>query len=710
VLRRAFKLLCIVVCLVLIAPAFPRAQEEKKSSSDWIYYLLGTGGIIYLLLHHHPHTVSPSPTPSPTPTPTPTIPPTVERTPTIVVTTPTPVPTPTPCSYRLTDGWFEPAQGPFQDDPTFVEKPAVLDRSSSAFNNIQYYAPLYMVEDRPTVLTGVDHYRDIEHGGIVHINSRDAIVFKGETNCTKPAGVSLNFTLLEHGARLPIYSTGVLAQIPLSGKGRKTFSPFIVTLRAKLGIPPSDTFTISRTTPDYAIVGEIVKHDGGGGTGMRVTVEGIATETIGPQLLIVPTLLSNDPARDSGTMTYMSSLARIWQRDLYDNVPDIYPLRPYGLPMPQIAPPLDLTGQVLETFLPGFGSQADSLVAAVGDRLATMGTLSGAGRIVVMLREHDYQDFARKDYETNGVSWNSKVVVVKDRAHNAWITVAHEVAHTLPEYPWSSEQMLSECGLDYHNTGGPIAHGLKIMFLSMTGSRLQLNNSYGLLQGSFGFTTTWITQCTYHNLIYALMQKVDPPITLVRGFIGRSSRGEAARFAPSYDLMGAADLRTTGKGAYAFVVHSPDGKAVTYRFTPAFRNENGRLRAIVSFGYHIPRPADGSRIALLGPHGTLATQVRSLHAPTLVIAQPLIAKDRRSIHLHWSAASSGRKLLASVLTSQNARLFWPYIFERHISSADIPVDVHARSLRIKVIVTDGSRSTGKTILVIIPRSIGDHTK
>src|SRR5581483_5367158 len=232
---------------------------------------LGIGGLIYILTHRHPRTVSPSPTPSPAVTPTPVVPPTVEATPNIGTPTPTPSPTPTPCSYSLTDGWFEPTQGPDQDDTTFLEKPAVFTRTSSAPNNIAYYAPLYMIEDRPTVLEGVDHYRDAG-GQLVHLDSRPEIIFKGETNCTKLVDVALKFTLLVHGSHQVIYTTDTLTSIPLGGKAQPTFTKFSVVDHAPLGIPGYGEFTISKANPDYAIVGEIIRHSDGGGTGMRVTV------------------------------------------------------------------------------------------------------------------------------------------------------------------------------------------------------------------------------------------------------------------------------------------------------------------------------------------------------------------------------------------------------------------------------------------------------
>jgi hypothetical protein len=710
-LRSLFKCLCLILCFALIAPGFSLAQEDKQSSSSaWIYAGLGIGALIYVLTHHHPHTVSPSPTPSatPTPTPTPTVPPTVEATPNIVTPTPTPVPTPTPCSYRLTDGWFEPTQGPDQDDTTFVEKPAVFTRTGSAPNNISYYAPLYMIENRPTVLEGVDHYRDT-NGQMVYVHSRPEVVFKGETNCTKPVDVALNFTLLVHGAHQVIYTTDTLTSIPLGGKAQKTFTKFSVIDHAPLGIPGYSEFTISKADPDYAIVGEIIKHSDGGGTGMRVTVEGIETPTIGPQLIIVPVMLTRASARNSGTMTYMTGLTHLWQRDLYDMVPDIYPLRPHGLPMPQIAPVLDLEDQVLVT-LPynTFFRQADKLVAAVGDRLAAMGSLAGAGRIVVMMQHSDYVDF--ESDESLGISWNDKVVAIDDTLQTAWKTIAHEVAHTLPHFPWSSAAMISECGLDYHNKGGSVAHGLQTMYASRPGRHLRLEHTIALMQGG-PYRYVWITQCTYHNLIGALTQKIDPPLTLVRGFIGRAAHGDVTRFAPSYDLMGTPDLRTSGHGAYALVIRPPNAKPITYRFTPAFRDENGRPRAIVSFGYHIPRPADGSRVDLMGPHGKLASFTRSAHAPSLLVAAPTVTNDGRAVHLQWSASAPGHAILSSVLVSQNSNLMWPQIFESRTSSATIPVGAHTRRLRIKVVVTDGSRSSEKALTVNIPpHSSGGKTQ
>ena len=44
-----------------------------------------------------------------------------------------------PCTIRLTDGWFEAVQGPYQDDPIFTQKPERLVREDG--DTISYYGP-----------------------------------------------------------------------------------------------------------------------------------------------------------------------------------------------------------------------------------------------------------------------------------------------------------------------------------------------------------------------------------------------------------------------------------------------------------------------------------------------------------------------------------------------------------------------------------------
>jgi len=164
---------------------------------------------------------SPIPTRVPVQTPKPTA--TASR-------TPTPSPSPsaavsssaaTKCAYYASDGWFEPKQTAYQDDPATGDAAGKqLSRTDSpALDHPVFTAELPMIAGRAALVVGVDHYE--YRGQKVEIPAnlkRDYLVVKIRTNCTEKVKARLR---VSGGAGItpnPIYSSLSSAELPLTGK------------------------------------------------------------------------------------------------------------------------------------------------------------------------------------------------------------------------------------------------------------------------------------------------------------------------------------------------------------------------------------------------------------------------------------------------------------------------------------------------------------
>ena len=183
-------------------------------------------------------TTSPRPSPAPTARPaaaglrpaTPAIPAQTPKPTPMTSRTPNPSPSPsaavsssaaTKCGYYASDGWFEPKQTAYQDDPATVDAPGKqLSRTDlPALDHPVYVAELPMIQGRAALIVGVDHYE--YRGQKVEIAAdlkRDYLVVRIKTNCTEKVKARLRVSGSGGIAPDPIYSSLSSADLPLGGK------------------------------------------------------------------------------------------------------------------------------------------------------------------------------------------------------------------------------------------------------------------------------------------------------------------------------------------------------------------------------------------------------------------------------------------------------------------------------------------------------------
>jgi hypothetical protein len=622
-----------------------------------------------------------------------------------------------PCLTYVTDGWFSPTQDVWQDDPSFEDRPGKqLTRSQGT--DVTYAAELPMVKDKDTLLFGVHHYR--QNGQPVIVDSRDFIVLRGMTNCTVPLPVRMKFTLQNAAGSKPLYTSSTVGQVPLEGALAPQYSPWEVKLPVRDGLPPEQPFQFDTAT-HHQLIAELIR-ESGAPTGLRMSVATDTVSTQGPIVHFVPVMLS--PPKDESAEGNLRLLTQALVEDTARYTPDIYPLRPGGLPTEQ---------KVIRNFIDKeIGSKwfearrIDATVAALNDSLAASAFLDGAGRVVAVLSGADFKsifgegaagmtvasDVTATPREPGGrrgqartLSW--KVILVP--SYETWDTVAHELVHSLPE-GWADDEMQKECGRNYHNKSDPIANGEHITEGGVPATRERKAGMLPLMGPAVAFSKTWITQCTYAHLLQQLSGgPPDPPVLLVRAFLSKEAGKVKGELKPMYELMGSSDVTVGKGGAYALVLRDAKGAELgRYPLSPRWNDIETKVpRSIISMVFRVPALPEPAVVELVGPGGVLDKKQMSTVPPTLRILTPAEGErakvENGRVRVTWKAeGEQGRKLLYTILSSSDGgEHFETQAFELEEPTFDVTIDPKAKSARVKVIATDGTRSS-EAIIPIRP--------
>jgi hypothetical protein len=685
--------------------------------------VVGAGGLTYVLVNHpHPSTTSRDATPTPTPsegaasateTPNPgtttrdqTPPPgtTSRETPTPMPTeaptpnpTYTPYPTPTPtlvaCRTWQTEGYLEPVQGTWQDDPTFD------DRSGAQITEIKkftYEAELPMIAFRDTVLYGIDHYE--KDGERQNAPGHFTIVIRGLSTCQKTKPLHFQFWLRDGGTTQKL-GEYIDQNIPLTGapypnNKKVEWTAFVPT---ETGFPFNKTFKV---TGNYHVWGELVdKHDEP--SGFRVDVFGKTNFTAFPNIVVAPVTISTDTTDPKGLandIALLSADGRVTADELSTKGSDALPLKLGSV----VAVARPTTNFALASHF-SFTKQSE-LVARVTARVNALAALSKAGRIVVILRDEDFDEFNPTSFleyfskgKVVGIAIDSKVVLM--RHYSGWDTAYHELLHTLP-YLWSSSEMKSDCSRDYHNGADDgVANGVRIYVDGKLGNREWVDHKTAILgKGDDGF---FVAQCTYAHLATALQKPFDPKTLLVR-FTARENG--ATTFDPFYSLDGIVDAPQSA-GTWLVTLRDAAGRALAVtHFTPNWdRSELRAHRDVESFAFRFADVRSATRVEIGSPHGIVATANLAPSGPALSIDAPADGAHlggATSVRVRWHASDpSGAKLFANVRISNDGKLYDLRAFETDATTLTVPFPAAATSERIGVIVTNGTRSTEREITV-----------
>jgi hypothetical protein len=460
---------------------------------------------------------------------------------------------------------------------------------------------------------------------------------------------------------------------------------------------------------------ELFRSDGVG-TGIKVTVEGESVNTQGPVTHFVPVVVA--PLQDI-RKTALQQRSDALAKASREEIPDYYPLPQNQGSFPTVPQPLqdysflpelvdsDWTRWLPNLFGDPFKDVRDNrralLVAALESDIKAGALLAGADRVVVMVDRDQYGTIAPGD----SFAASKKLVIVPWNAESEF--VAHELAHTMP-FVWSASQMSGQCGLDYHNKVMKPAHGFRITFGGSESREPKLKERS--ITSKSGATEVspplWITQCTYWNLVKELQKKQDPELLLVRGRIARSGDLAIGELFPAYQMKGFSDPVFPASNDWAIVTWSESGAELgRFPFAPEWTSsyhgegdqETPVDRGILSFAHRVPALPGVAQIDLEGPTGLLDSQRFSANAPIVTITSPKSDAQAKAndgnVEVEWDGNDpDGDELLYSTFYSSDGGETWHVgTFEQTESVHQIGVDLEVSQHLVKVIATDGVRST-----------------
>jgi len=175
-------------------------------------------------------------------------------------------------------------------------------------------------------------------------------------------------------------------------------------------------------------------------------------------------------------------------------------------------------------------------------------------------------------------------------------------------------------------------------------------------------------------------------------------------FEPFYDVEDDAIQARMQGGAWNVTALDANGATVaTYGFEPVWRgSDNTRDRIAIPVTARIPYDARIRRLELRSPNGLLAAESVGASRPALQIDSPQDGASGvgRAVTVRWSATTAdGSPALATIYYSVDGKIWLDRAFETKQTSLRLILAKNAPKHYIRVVVTDGSRSSEQTVVV-----------
>jgi hypothetical protein len=657
------------------------------------------------------------------------------------------------CHFKPAGGWFQPVQGVYQDDPVFPR--VEYDLTGTPQKNPQlekinvnlYTARLPMIVGRYTVMMGVEKY--MEKGEEEFAGDHDTISIRYYSDCQKPKKLFFRFRLEDGGGEQTLWQSPEEKNVYIVGPPYPNGEMKLreVTLVAKDGVPPK---SFRMTGNSYFLTADLVDSRKRP-VGLAVYVGGPLVTTNPVKVQFVPVVMPTTKGDiDPGSDYHAAVMDLAYASENY--IPDYYPLDPDGLPT-WTRSTLDLSSIDLTTLpndpdLPPKEIEANAKFrrevtsSAIASRLGAAGMLANAQRVVAILRGGQLygQDYERIMGTDNvGSTLSTKVVAIQlspgiDRktgkvtspyeateirfkpdgsppdgkiTSDLVDTVAHELVHTMPEKLWSggkdaNHNMQLSCEKNYHNTYDKFAYGERVVIEGNPRNRRREDEVHTVM-GQGTSQAVWITQCTYGHLIPVFEMHPDPDLLLVRGVIGDISDDKpTARFDAFYDMKGSVEARPGRIKDWGIVLRDGGGAVLaTIPIDPGFFTEENLDRLAAPLFVRIQQVPGTASLEFVKNGKVLASKPVSLAPPSLAIdsAPPGSNFAGATVHVAWHAGSSGDKPLKySVFYSYNDGDWYnDQLFESDVTKFDVAIDRKFHKHAIKIVVTDGSRSSDQVM-------------
>jgi len=623
----------------------------------------------------------------------------------------------------------------------------------------EFTAHLPLIAGRYTVVTGVQRY--MENGDPVEAHEHNEIQFILNTNCQDKKKVRVRFQVTADGKTQTFYSdktyTVHIGGQP-NPDGKSVAEK--VTLDSPRGLPssPGRAFTLSGN--DYEIRAELLDGKNILTPAITVSgpiksipklrvqfvpvILGNAAQGLLPAFKEVVGRLataSKDyipdyyPLPPDGLKTWTREILDLSAAYANETAPE------HDLPdAERIAKGEDFTSKLKDEM------KGEIAEAKIANQLGEAGDESKAQRVIAVLRygKKYGNDFERATGSTHvlATTVDTKVImmaqleqkpgpfsatttgdyeppVIGDRENYPVLTVAHELVHTLPAFRWDVPQMETACGTDYHGANGTNqADGLRVVLKGNPKQRFGEDAKIPLM-GRAAYVADkakgeqeadrkwildkWITQCTYAHLILALKQPVDPQLLLVRGIIGRPPGlkpfGELQDF---YDKEGDADVKAGPIKDWGIRVRDFGGGVLaTFPFDPNWFADDDQDRILAPLFIRVPRVPGAALVEIVSDSNVVVSKPLSAVPPSLTLdfKPPAPGAGGNRVPIAWQAAgANGQPVKSSVYYSFNdGDFFNDQMFESAAKSADVVIDRKYQRHAIKIVVTDGSRSTSQTV-------------
>ncbi len=592
-------------------------------------------------------------------------------------------------SWITVEGAMQPSQGVWQDDDYFDDKPT---KQISEIDPATWRAELDMVAKRWTGVFGVREFNHV------------LIKMSGTSTYSVSVPVKFRLKLLQGGNEKIIWTQPESEfSIPIDG-GPGPEQSWQAYLMQEIGDPPVPK-TFKMEPGEYTLELELIRENGKE-TGLKIKTIGNVVETSFPKVHIVPVILSNNWTRASALALY--SDAKRLSLDSESLLPKVFPLPENSVtviphPIQNLASQklgsLDRLISVMPLTSTQENVRRDRMVASMIQKFATSSQLSDDGKVIVIL---DDDDFALTDrrYETiAGYAPHEKVLVLKKGMYAT--SVAHELIHSIP-FSWADNGMTAECGKNYHNSyDNDYGNGVSV-------------RSYGAfyregkpaIMGEAN-SFSYITQCSYWHLLKHLQGAVDPPMYLVRGFLGQRDGQYYGTLSPTFEFESITGLPTgaIAPDGWGIVLRNAAGQELaSYPFNTVWKYpDTEEERSIIAFNHRIDRIPGTTTIELVGPGGIKDVQTVSANAPTLEITSPIdgsiATRVKGQIKVKWKGDDpDGDKLSYLVFYSPDGGENWqPMTDEQRKSNYDLEVTVRPTDPRVRIIATDGVRSASAEV-------------
>lgn len=597
------------------------------------------------------------------------------------------------CGVQDIEGRLQPSQGVWQDDPLFPDRPG---KQLKQHNARLLEAELPMVVDRRATVFGT-----IRPVGATAEALRKKILLRGTSDGSRAIPTKLRLTKVDSSGSQVIWTSPETYPVQVGPPCRPgTATPFRVEADVGAG---AGEFAFEAAGM-YVIEAELVREDGTP-TGIKSRVFGRVVPTIAPKVLFRPITVADD-APD--VVARLGERTRDLERRSRAEIPDWFPLanqplQTRTLDVRSYAPAFQ-DREALERIIERIRTRTVGnirrivLREALQRELKTLSHLSGWDRMLVTLSGPDFGNLRSGPTRRAAAYTNSRKVSFLDIdiAPFTW-TVAHELTHTMP-FPWTSEQVTQECGVDYHDGLGKQAHGVQITL----GGQANRGLREGVLP-MFAQATRerpWITQCSYWHLFKALSDgPPDPPVLLVQGYAGSVDGRAAAELKPLYQIDGIYDLEPQDPEGEGWAIELFGASGVLGRFP--FRPERvfadtGERQDVFSFSFRLPVLDSLAGVRVAGPGGVLAERSLSPNPPEVSFTAPPAgrADPGTEVRVAWSGTDSdGDELVYTLLYSDDGGATWiDVLFETSDVAATVTLTSSTGPHQLWLLASDGARS------------------